>query len=209
MLKSCIVFITFEGIDGSGKSTHIDLLRDQLEKKGYRVEVFREPGGTELSEKIRSLLLNPELDIDPISELLLFSAARAQLISERVIPLLEEGAVVILDRFYDSTTAYQGYGRSSASLDAIAELNELASHHREPDLTFYLQISLEESKKRTAKLPKDRMEQSGDQFFRKVIDGFEKLASSEDRIVAIDASLSLKQVQELIWNRTEQALNQS
>ncbi|MDR8392352.1 dTMP kinase [Aliifodinibius sp. S!AR15-10] len=203
------MFITFEGIDGSGKSTHIDLLREKLEEEGYHVEVFREPGGTELSEKIRSLLLDSQLDIDPVSELLLFSAARAQLISERVIPLLEEGAVVILDRFYDSTTAYQGYGRSSASLDAIAELNELASHHREPDLTFYLQISLEESKNRTAKLPKDRMEQSGDKFFRKVIEGFEKLASSENRIIAIDASLSLEQVQELIWNRTEQALNQS
>lgn len=203
------MFITFEGIDGSGKSTHINLLRHKLQEKGYRVEVFREPGGTELSEKIRSLLLDTDLDIDPVSELLLFSAARAQLISERVLPLLEEGTVVILDRFYDSTTAYQGYGRSSASLDSIAELNELASHHREPDLTFYLKISLEESKKRIEALPKDRMEQSGDEFYRKVIEGFDKLAASEERIVAIDSSLSQEQVHELIWNRISEALDQN
>ncbi|MFH5831852.1 dTMP kinase [Halalkalibaculum sp. DA3122] len=203
------MFITFEGIDGSGKSTHINLVRHKLQENGYRVEVFREPGGTELSENIRSLLLNSDLDIDPVSELLLFSAARAQLISERVLPLLDEGAVVILDRFYDSTTAYQGYGRGSAPLESIALLNELASHHRQPDLTFYLQISLEEAKKRIQSLPKDRMEKSGDSFFRKVIKGFEKLAAAEDRIVAIDSSLSQEQVHELIWHRISEALHQN
>ena len=202
------VFITFEGIDGSGKSTHIKLLRKKLEKNGFRVEVFREPGGTELSEKIRSLLLETDIDIDPVSELLLFSAARAQLISERVLPLLDEGAVVILDRFYDSTTAYQGYGRSSASLEAIAELNELASHRRRPDLTFYLKISLGESKKRIDSFPKDRMEQSGDHFFRKVIQGFDELSLREPRIIPVDATLSQQQVHEVIWNRTLQELNQ-
>ncbi|MDX1639687.1 MAG: dTMP kinase, partial [Balneolaceae bacterium] len=173
-----------------------------------RVEVFREPGGTELSEKIRSLLLETDIDIDPVSELLLFSAARAQLISERVLPLLDEGAVVILDRFYDSTTAYQGYGRSSASLEAIAELNELASHRRRPDLTFYLKISLGESKKRIDSFPKDRMEQSGDHFFRKVIQGFDELSLREPRIIPVDATLSQQQVHEVIWNRTLQELNQ-
>ncbi len=203
------MFITFEGIDGSGKSTHIKLLRQKLEEEGHRVEIFREPGGTDLSEKIRSLLLNSDVDIDPVSELLLFSAARAQLISERVIPLLDEGAVVILDRFYDSTTAYQGYGRSSASLESIAELNELASHHREPDLTFYLKIPLEESKKRIQSFPKDRMEQSGDEFFRKVIQGFDELSLSEPRIVPIDSTLPQAQVHEQIWNRTSELLSQN
>lgn len=203
------MFITFEGIDGSGKSTQIKLLRQQLEVNGHRVEVFREPGGTELSEKIRSLLLNTELEIDPVSELMLFSAARAQLMSERVLPLLEEGTVVILDRFYDSTTAYQGYGRSSASLQEISELNELASHHREPDLTFYLRIDLDESKKRMQAVTKDRMELSGDEFYRKVIRGFDELAASRKRIIQIDSTLPQKQVQEKIWNRTAEALNQS
>lgn len=203
------MFITFEGIDGSGKSTHIKLLRKKLEEEGHSVEVFREPGGTELSEKIRSLLLNSEVDIDPVSELLLFSAARAQLISERVLPLLERGTFVILDRFYDSTTAYQGYGRSSSSLEEIEELNQLASHHRKPDLTFYLKISLEESKKRREKLPRDRMEQSGDEFYRKVIQGFDELALSEPRITAVDASGSQQEVHGRIWSRTQEVLNQS
>ncbi|MBN2732111.1 MAG: dTMP kinase, partial [Balneolaceae bacterium] len=138
------MFITFEGIDGSGKSTQIALLRNKLLEEGHKVTVFREPGGTEVSEKIRALLLNPDFDIHPVTELLLFSSARAQLISEKVRPLLNKNEVVILDRFYDSTTAYQGYGRSSLPLQDIHRLNKIASHNIVPDITFYLKISLEE-----------------------------------------------------------------
>ncbi|HLR31663.1 MAG TPA: dTMP kinase, partial [Fodinibius sp.] len=100
------MFITFEGIDGSGKSTQIIRLREHLESKGTRVEVFRDPGGTAVSEEVRKLLLSPDYTVDTVTELLLFSSARSQLVAEKVLPTLEDGSVVMLDRFYDSTTAY-------------------------------------------------------------------------------------------------------
>ncbi len=188
------MLITFEGIDGSGKSTQIALLRKRLKEKGHEVSVFREPGGTDISEMIRGMLLNPELEIDPVTELLLFSSARSQLIAEKVKPLLTEGKVVILDRFYDSTTAYQGYGRNSMSLTEINQLNKVASHGLAPDITFYLRLSLEESALRTAQFEKDRMEQSGESFFQKVFNGFEELLKTESRFKAIDAKKSQEEV---------------
>lgn len=193
------MFITFEGIDGSGKSTQIKRLKERLVTEGYEVEIFRDPGGTTISEKIREILLNPELEIDPVTELLLFSAARSQLISEKVLPLLKKGTIVILDRFYDSTIAYQGYGRKSVPLKEIEEVNKIASHLRAPDLTFYLQISLEQARKRTHTKHKDRMEQSGDNFYRQVVEGFDKIAAVEDRIHTIDATLSAEKIHEQIW----------
>lgn len=188
------MFITFEGIDGSGKSTQIDLLRRHLVDSGDRVEVFREPGGTDLSEQVRSLLLDPGSHIDPVTELLLFSASRSQLMSEKVLPLLEEGFYVLLDRFYDSTTAYQGYGRESLPLEEIERINRAASHHRAPDITFYLAIPLEEAKRRTAGLEQDRMEQSGDDFYRKVAKGFEELARREERFLRLDATMPADEI---------------
>lgn len=181
------MFITFEGIDGSGKSTQIDRLESTLEKEGLPVAVFREPGGTGLSEKIRSILLDPAMEIDPVTELLLFSAARSQLVSERVMPLLENNEVVILDRFYDSTTAYQGFGRQALPLEEIAHINRAAAHHLVPDLTFYMDLPLEDAEQRTRGQRKDRMEQAGEGFYRKVVRGFETLARSEERFVRIDA----------------------
>lgn len=203
------MFITFEGIDGSGKSTQIDRLRQKLEEEGYTVEVFREPGGTDLSEKVRAILLDSDLDIRSVTELLLFSAARAQLMSERVLPLLEQNAVVILDRFYDSTTAYQGYGRGSAPLEHIHLLNELASHQRRPDITFYLRIELDEARERMKNVDRDRMERSGDDFFKKVIQGFDELSAREDRIIQVDSTLPPGKVHELIWNRVSARLRES
>lgn len=203
------MFITFEGIDGSGKSTQIKLLREKLEEAGHQVEIFREPGGTDLSEEIRSLLLDTDLDIHPVSELLLFSAARAQLVTERVLPQLEQGGVVILDRFFDSTTAYQGYGRSSAPMEYIKQLNDLASHHRKPDITIYMRIDLDEAKKRTKDQQRDRMERSGDEFFERVIRGFDKLAETEERFVTVDATRPRDQVHELISDRVFSALELS
>lgn len=193
------MFITFEGIDGSGKSTQIALLRDKLLEEGHKVTVFREPGGTEVSEKIRALLLSPDFDIHPVTELLLFSSARAQLISEKVRPMLNKNEVVILDRFYDSTTAYQGYGRSSLPLQDIHRLNKIASHNIVPDITFYLKISLEEAQNRTALKSKDRMELSGKQFYEDVIEGFDTLADKEKRFIAVDAERPSEQVHQIIW----------
>lgn len=197
------MFISFEGIDGSGKSTQIKLLCEKLLEEGYEVEVFREPGGTDISEQIRHILLNSKSEIDPVTEMLLFSAARSQLIAGKVLPLLEKGTVVILDRFYDSTTAYQGYGRKAVSLEQIRALNEMASHRRKPDLTFYLRISLEEAKKRTESLEKDRMEISGDEFFSRVIEGYDKLAETEERFVTIDASADLQATHALVWKQVQ------
>lgn len=192
------MFITFEGIDGSGKSTQIKLLKQSLIDQGHSVYVFREPGGTELSEKVRRILLNPGYTIHPVTELLLFSSARAQLISEKVKPLLEKGDVVILDRFYDSTIAYQGFGRSSLPVAEIQKLNDIASHHLEPDITFYLRISLKEAQKRTARHTKDRMELSGQAFYNKVIEGFEYLEENLNRFIGVDATGSPEQIHELI-----------
>jgi len=200
------VFITFEGIDGSGKSTQIQLLREWLSELGHSVHVFRDPGGTALSEEIRNLLLNSDYDVHPVTELLLFSAARAQLISEKVKPLLDQDKVVILDRFYDSTIAYQGYGRSSLPLDEIRELNKIASHNCIPDITFYLKLSLSEAQNRTAPHPKDRMEQAGREFYQKVIKGFNTLAKKKERFIAIDASGSADYTHRLIREKMQQLL---
>lgn len=197
------MFITFEGIDGSGKSTQIQLLRERLEREGRRVTVFREPGGTDVSEEVRTLLLNSDYDIDPVTELLLFSAARSQLMEEKVLPLLSKGEIVILDRFYDSTTAYQGYGRECMSLEEIDRLNAIASHHTEPDLTIYLQISLDEARERTDGDPKDRMERSGDAFFRKVKEGFDRLSRQHERIIPVDATLGPREIHKKIWELVE------
>src|SRR6056297_3621849 len=158
------MLITFEGIDGSGKSTQIDLLRQYLKKKGLRVEVFREPGGTDVSEMIRGMLLNPEIDIDPVTELLLFSSARSQLVSEKVLPLLKEEVIVILDRFFDSTTAYQGFGRQSLPIKQIQQINSIATHDLTPDITFYYRLGREEAADRTKRFKKVGRRLPGDTF---------------------------------------------
>lgn len=196
------MLITFEGIDGSGKSTQISLLKEELTKKGHRVEVFREPGGTDVSEMIRGMLLNPEIDIDPITELLLFSSARSQLVAEKVLPLLKENVVVILDRFYDSTTAYQGYGRRSIPIDQIDQINATATHGLKPDITFYLRLTPETAAERTKNFEKDRMEQSGDSFFKRVYDGFESLSKSEPRFKTIDAEQDIEAIHAQILKAT-------
>ncbi|WP_421774569.1 dTMP kinase [Gracilimonas sp.] len=200
------MLITFEGIDGSGKSTQISLLKERLIKLGHEVEVFREPGGTDVSEMIRGMLLNPELDIDPVTELLLFSSARSQLVAEKVRPLLEQDVIVILDRFYDSTTAYQGFGRKSMSIEQINQINAAATHNLVPDYTFYLRLSLEEAAERTKNFEKDRMELSGDSFFKRVFDGFEHLAKTEPRFKTIDAGQDKDSIHENIFSELESSL---
>ncbi len=184
------MLISFEGIDGCGKSTQISMLEEWCARKEIPAAVFREPGGTVLSEKIRDLLLDGRREMNPVTELLLFSAARSQLISEQVKPLLDAGRWVILDRFYDSTTAYQGFGRRSADLKEIDALNRLAAHNLEPDFTFYLKIGVEEASKRTSGREKDRMESSGEEFYRRVIRGFDQLSSRFPRFVTLDATQS-------------------
>ncbi|MEX2477472.1 MAG: dTMP kinase [Gracilimonas sp.] len=188
------MLITFEGIDGSGKSTQISLLEEQLLEWGHEVQVFREPGGTDVSEMIRGMLLNPDIKIDPVTELLLFSSARSQLVAEKVRPLLQKDVIVILDRFYDSTTAYQGYGRESMPIDQIHQINAAATHNLVPDFTFYLRLSLSEASERTKNFEKDRMERAGESFFTKVFEGFEYLAKTESRFKTINAEQDIDSI---------------
>ncbi len=201
------MLISFEGIDGCGKSTHIEKVKSYLTEKGYDVHVFREPGGTPVSEKIRDILLNSKDDIHPLAESLLFSAARAQLVATSIRPLLEKGAIVILDRFYDSTTAYQGYGRQVIPVPDIERLNALATQNLEPDLTIYLKIDPELAYRRRLEVrEEDRMERAGPAFFQRVSAGFDALAAREQRIVALDSSRSPEETFQAIIDHLEKKL---
>ncbi len=194
--------ISFEGIDGSGKSTHAARLHQRLQQEGYRAEIFREPGGTDLSEEIRTILLHYKGELDPVAELLLFSAARAQLVAQKVKPLLEQDCIVILDRFFDSTTAYQGYARKAVDPGQINEINKVASCGITPDLTYYLRLSPEAAAARLTD-EKDRLEKSGVGFYKLVQQGFDKLASEESRFVIIDAEKDIKDIHQEIWEHFE------
>lgn len=200
------MFITFEGIDGSGKSTQIHLLKSYLSKKGIECHIFREPGGTEISERVRSLLLHDIEEMDPVTELLLFSSARSQLIAEKVIPLLNKDATVILDRFYDSTVAYQGYGRQSASLEDIKQLNRIAAHGLVPDLTIYMKLSTEDAERRTFSNSKDRMEKAGRAFFERVAQGFDELSKEEVRFKIVDAARDKSMVHKDVVSHVKELL---
>ena len=200
------MLISFEGIDGCGKSTQIELLKTYFTKNDIGFSVFREPGGTEISEKIRSLLLHETDDMDPVTELLLFSAARSQLVTEEILPRLKNGEIVILDRFYDSTTAYQGYGRKSAELSQIEVLNQLATHQTEPDITFYLRITPQDAADRTRSGEKDRMEKAGEEFFQEVCKGYDQLSRLK-RFEVIDATEAPEAIHYKITQRLKQELS--
>ena len=185
------MFITFEGIDGSGKSTQIRLITEVLQKHGYSVKVLREPGSTEFSEKIREILLSKQFDIDATTELLLFNAARSHLVKHEITPALDKGSIVLCDRFFDSTTAYQGYGRK-LNIDDVTKVNHIASGGLKPDITFFLDISIPTSTKRTEDMESDRIEESGDTFFEKVRQGFLEIARQEpERLIVISSESSI------------------
>lgn len=202
------MLISFEGIDGCGKSTQIQLLKDKLIAQGKIVQVFREPGGTSLSEAIRALLLDKTYDPEPVTELLLFSSARSQLIQQEVIPALDRGEIVILDRFYDSTTAYQGYGRSVLPIEQIQDINTVASHGLKPDITFYLRITVEDSFKRTERFEKDRMESAGEEFFKRVIQGYDTLVAEESRFHVLEGNKMIASIADEILTSVEAKLSE-
>lgn len=204
------MLITFEGLDFSGKSTQVRLLSERLSQENFNVLVLREPGGTEIGEKIRSILLDKESSgMTDASELFLFSASRAQLVEEVVKPAFEGNMIVICDRFYDSTTAYQGWGRGLMK-EAIAAIHKLATSGLVPDVTFFLDLPLSEVEKRMqrSKSGKDRMESNGQGFYEKVREGYLHLARQEKRFVIIDAMQSIETIQDTIWQKTEKLVSQ-
>ena len=199
-------FITFEGGEGCGKSTQVKRLKEALEREGVAVVLTREPGGTWLSEEIRRLIKDQDTDAPcDRSELLLFLAARAQLVKNVIRPALEAGKWVVSDRFSDSTLAYQGYGRG-LPLDFLRSANDFACEGLKPDLTLLLDVDPEVSRARmrsreaATNTTADRMERAGDEFHARLRAGFAELARAEpDRIVTIDANGTPDEVWEDVW----------
>ena len=202
------MLITFEGGEGSGKGTQVKKLKSFLEEKGLKVVLAREPGGEPIAEEIRTIIQRPrEEKMNSYTELLLFQAARSQFVGSWLKQAIEENDVVILDRFYDSTTAYQGYGRG-LDLKVIKEMNEFAAMNIVPDVTFILDVDPEAGLKRTSKSEfgeKDRIEQESLEFHKKVRQGYLELAKDE-RFVVIDANKSLEHVFNEIKNKMNSLL---
>ena len=202
-------FITFEGGEGCGKSTQVRRLKDALEAEGVEVVLVREPGGTWLSEEIRRLIKDQEVDAPcDRAELLLFLAARAQLARNVIRPALDAGKWVVSDRFSDSTLAYQGYGRG-LPLDVIRMANDFACDGIVPDLTIFMDVSPETSRARRLRRESatngsaDRIEREGDEFHARIRQGFAELAAAEpSRIATVDANGSPDSVWEEIWKLT-------
>lgn len=189
------LFVTFEGLDGSGKSTQMELLAEGLRERGYVVLVTREPGGTRLGEAIRDLLLDPEHHgMAARAEALLYAAARAHLVDEVIRPALKEGVVVLCDRYLDSSLAYQGYGRGLGT-DDIVTLNVWATDCLFPDLTLFLDLEVSVRSARMAEVP-DRLEAEDEQFHERVAEGYAALlVDHAHRIRRVDANGTEDEVQ--------------
>ena len=187
--------ITFEGIDGSGKSTQIQLLEAEFEKLGISYKTFREPGGTKLSEKIRTILLDKEnIELYSNAESLLFAAARAQLTAEQIKPAITKGEFVICDRFTDSTIAYQGYGRG-LNINNLELINTIATDGLIPDITFILDIDPQKATERLRTVNPDRMEVSGIDFFKKIRQGYCQIREqNQSRCIVINGEKPQKDI---------------
>ncbi len=184
VMKKRGLLISFEGIDGSGKSTQAQRLREYLQHEGHAVVFIREPGGTEVSEAIRAILLdNRHRGMSPRAELLLFLAARAELVDRVIEPALADGKIVITDRFSDSTYAYQIYGRRLAA-DVVRQTNQFAANRIKPDLTFVVDLDVPRAQRRLTSA-KDRMEADATSFHRRVRSGFLSLAEAEPRRIKL------------------------
>ena len=191
------LFITFEGIDGCGKTTQINMLKDYFEKLGKTVLVTREPGAKGLGTKLREILLNYDGEISSKCESFLFLADRSQHIDIIIKPAIERGEIVLCDRHTDSTVAYQGYGRG-VDIEQTKALNDIAVGGLKPDITFVFDIDLETSAKRIGK-DKDRMESAGIEFFKRVREGYKTIAENEpDRVKLIDGNLPVEKIHEKI-----------
>jgi len=195
-------FISFEGIDFSGKTTQIHLLRNKLEQLGEKVTMLREPGGTFISERIRDILLDEHhTNMTAFCELLLYSAARNQLVAEKISSALQSGNFVLADRYVDSTTAYQGYGRQ-LPLDFIRNLNQLVTHGVMPRITFLFELDLSQlhSRKKIRQSHSDRLEKEDLEFYNRINTGYKKIARAQKRrIKIINANRSIEKIEIEIW----------
>jgi len=187
------MFITFEGIDGCGKSTQIELVYKYLTGLGFAAVTLREPGSTPVAERIREILLDRQAHITDITELLLYEAARAEITQKEIVPTLAKGTFVLCDRFYDSTTAYQGYGRK-LDIAMVRRLHRVAAGTTTPDLTLLFDVDLKTAMKRRGKKV-DRLEAQSRAFFERVRKGFLEIARKErKRVRVIDAAQPVEQV---------------
>jgi dTMP kinase len=210
------LFITFEGTEGCGKSTQVGLLAERLRGMGCFVRTLREPGGTPIGEEIRHTLKHSHANhaMTPEAELLLMNASRAQLVREVIRPALAAGEIILCDRFYDSTIAYQGYGRE-LNLATVRQVIDLAVGNTRPDITLLLQVSTEVSEgRRLARQPnlpmeiqRDRFEESDRAFFERVAVGYQAIAESEpNRVRIINANGSVEDVRHAIWSQLQHLL---
>ncbi|GHU54266.1 thymidylate kinase [Clostridia bacterium] len=199
------MFITFEGCDGAGKTTQVNLLREFFLRAlpAKEVVIFREPGGTAVGERVRDIIIDKNLaSMSPISELFLYAAARAQIVSEKIRPALALGKIVICDRFTHSTIAYQHFGRGIPR-EIIDDINAYATGGLSPEITFFLDIPPKEALRRLAARngEPDRMELENAAFHQKVYNGYKELAKKDDKILTIDALRDCDKVFEDIINR--------
>ena len=202
------LFITFEGGEGSGKTVQARVLYRRLSRSAIPVLLIHEPGGTSLGKKLRYLLKQERsTDISPLSELLMFNASRAQLVDDIIQPNLESGKVVICDRYADSTTAYQSYGRG-LDLGIVTTINSAATRGLNPNLTVLLDIPVEEGLARKGTRLRDRFEREDIAFHQRVREGYLKLAADDpERWLVVDATLPKDEIEEIIWQRVSQLLS--
>jgi dTMP kinase len=197
------MFITFEGIDFCGKSTQVELLKKYLEQNDHKIVIIREPGGTEISEKVRDILLDKKNNMMFIeTEILLFAASRSQLVREKIRPFLNENYYVISDRFHDSTTAYQGYGRG-LPVEIVNNIHNLSIGETIPDITFFIDIPVEEAERRKAAQGSrslDRIEVSENNFYEKVRHGYLEIAARQNRFKVINGMMSIEEIHKQILN---------
>jgi len=202
------LFVLFEGVEGSGKSTQARALNRRLSKLGLPVILVEEPGGTAVGRVVRKLLKHRlEIELSPLTELFLFAVARTQLVSEVIRPALDQGHIVICDRYTESTVAYQGYGRG-LDLETIRSINNIATGGLRPDIIFLLDLEAQDglSRKGSAVI-KDRFEQEAISFHRRVRQGYLDMANADpDHWLVFDATRSKAKTQSMIWQKTEQIL---
>ena len=202
------LFITFEGSDGAGKSTQIQLAKEYLQSRGIEPVMTREPGGTSISEKLRAILLDKDnSEMSPIAEMLIYSSARAQLVAEVIKPAIERGDVIICDRYIDSSTAYQGFGRGLGKM--VDEVNSVAIDGVLPDVTFFLDLDPAVGRSRIATDVMDRLEQEKLDFHYRVYNGYKSVAEANpDRVAVIDASRSIEEISAEICEIMERLCNE-